>query len=555
MRFMTQAQIIRFTLRRLLPFLLGLLIPIVQVLTVQAIAETVAIPVAKPTASPTPSPTAVDVQPSPVSQPKSTETPKLEIPEDPFIPVKSKAEQAEDAARLAKLIEGDRLFKAGKPTEAAVLYKAAKTPFTQAQPEPPVPTAITDPQQLSPAGQVYWREASEGFAKQMESRSIVASDLLYKEAPNFLPGQILRAQILDRSGKPEEALQQLETLAVQYPNNADVQKTHILQLAKAERYLDASIAARQFALLKADTSQAPEFTELADTNLAQYRKALRAKINNAVIGNVITGTLGIVLTGGLLGPLTAAQSSLSLIRGESALGKGIAEQIKKQAPMSKDEELNGYVNEIGMKLAKIAGRKDFEYEFNVILDENINAFALPGGKIFINAGAIAKTDSEAELAGLIGHEISHAALTHGFQLMAQGNLIASILGNIPYAGGLATDIVAFNYSRDMERQADDFGTRILVGGGYAADGLRSLMLKLQQEELKRQRSRPPEWASTHPGSEERVKNIETLITRFGFDRYTYEGADRHAPLKQKAIALLKEEKKKVKDKKPTDTQN
>ena len=202
-----------------------------------------------------------------------------------------------------------------------------------------------------------------------------------------------------------------------------------------------------------------------------------------------------------------------------------------------------------MKLSKIAGRKDFDYEFTVILDETINAFALPGGKVFVNAGAIAKTDSEAELAGLLGHEISHAALTHGFQLMAQGNFIASILGYIPYAGGLATDIVAFNYSREMERQADDFGTRILVGGGYAADGLRSLMLKLEQEELKRQKSRPPEWFSTHPGSEERVNNIETLILKQGFDRYTYEGADRHATLKQKAIALLKAEKKRLKEKK------
>ncbi len=104
----------------------------------------------------------------------------------------------------------------------------------------------------------------------------------------------------------------------------------------------------------------------------------------------------------------------------------------------------------------------------------------------------------------------------------------------------------------MERQADDFGTRLLVGGGYAADGLRNLMLKLQKEELKRQRSAPPEWLSTHPGSDSRVKNIETLITQANFDRYAYEGADRHAPLKEKTIQLLKEEKKRLKEKKKTD---
>ncbi|MBC1300290.1 M48 family metalloprotease, partial [Nostoc sp. UCD122] len=78
------------------------------------------------------------------------------------------------------------------------------------------------------------------------------------------------------------------------------------------------------------------------------------------------------------------------------------------------------INDIGQKLAKVAGRNEFKYEFFVIPEEELNAFALPGGKILINAGAIAKTTSEAELAGLVAHELSHVVLSHGFQLVTQG---------------------------------------------------------------------------------------------------------------------------------------
>jgi len=72
------------------------------------------------------------------------------------------------------------------------------------------------------------------------------------------------------------------------------------------------------------------------------------------------------------------------------------------------------MNDLGQKTAHATGRNDFEYEFYVVLDDDLNAFALPGGKVFVNAGAITHTKSEAELAGLLAHELSHAVLSHGF---------------------------------------------------------------------------------------------------------------------------------------------
>ncbi len=543
----------RNLLRRLLAFGLGLIIGLMPFLTLQTVAQTVAQTTNPETSSPADSSKADSVTPTPVSQPKPDpqEKIKLELPEDPFEKGKTKQEKQEDEARIGKIIEADRLYKAGKIPEAVQIYQQVKRPFLTPVPPKQVELPIvTEVDQLSPGGQVYWREAKEGLEQNMESRAIVAIDLLIKKHPEFLPGQLLNTQIQSKYGKADQVLPVLEALALRHPRNAEVQRLRITALNKAEKSLDASIAARQYALLAStNPTEAAEFTTLADSAFDDYRKALRRKINGSVIGNVITGAIGTLLTGGLIGPLTATQSALSLIQGEAAIGKSVAKQAKSQLTMVEDPELKAYVGEIGQKLAKIAGRKDFEYEFNIVLDENINAFALPGGPVFINAGAIAKTDSEAELAGLIGHEISHAALTHGLQLMAQGNLITSIVGYIPYAGGLVSDVFAFNYSRDMERQADDFGTRILVGGGYAADGLHSLMLKLKAEEAKRNRGRPPVWLSSHPGSDERVANIESVILNSGFDRYAYEGADRHASFKAKAQKLIQDEKKRVKAKK------
>src|SRR5919202_4857363 len=231
-----------------------------------------------------------------------------------------------------------------------------------------------------------------------------------------------------------------------------------------------------------------------------------------------------------------------LLRGESAVGDSIANQVKRQVPMTDDEAVLNYVREVGNKVSVVSGRNDFEYEFYVVMDDRLNAFALPGGKVFVNAGAILKTRSEAELAGLLAHELSHAVLSHGFQLVTQGNLTANVTQFVPY-GGVLGNLLVLDYSRDMERQADNLGTRILASSGYAADGMRNLMVTLQKQERD---AGVFAWLSSHPDTKERISNLENIIERNGYNRYAYEGVARHLEIQKRVAQLLKEYKEREK---------
>lgn len=475
-------------------------------------------------------------KPTESKQPTSSDSKKPESAAEP-------PPTPEEIARQQKLIEADKLYQAGQIAAAEKLYREVKEPFAKTSDTQEIKEPIVDLAQLSPSGQVYWREAEAGIASQMQTRTRVALELLVEKNPEFIPGHIKYAEVLKEYGEEKKALQVLDKATTLYPNQPDLIKTRVAALSKAKKWMEASLAARQFALLNPNDPQAPEFTKLAEDNLKRYKSHIRGKIRGNAIANIITGVLGYAVTGSLFGPFTALDSTIMMLRGEGSIGESVAKQAKKQLKLVKDEAVLGYVDEIGQKLAKVAGRNEFKYEFFVIPEADLNAFALPGGKIFLNAGAIAKTNSEAELAGLIGHELSHVVLSHGFQLVTQGNLIANVTQYVPY-GGIVGQLFALSYSRDMERQADTLGTRLITATGYAADGLRNLMVTLEKE----QKNAPPSWLSSHPGGNERVRSVEELISRNKYNRYAYEGVARHTEIQAKAKQILKDEKER-KDKK------
>jgi predicted Zn-dependent protease len=493
---------------------------------------------AEPTApvKETPSVSATETKTSPVSVP--TQTPKNQTPPLPAKPTSNKQPTTADKLTAVIrqrqiLIEADRLYLGRQIASAEKLYREVKTPFA-AETEPQKRAEpILDPAQLPPAGKVYWREAQAGAAQKLQTRMTVPLQLLVEQYPQFIPGQMQYASLLEQSDRRKEAIEVLERATTLYPEQPELVKAKVATLAKAKKWMEASLAARQFAVLNSNPQNTAEFTQLADANLNRYRKHLRREIRGNAIANLVTGVLGYAVTGSLFGPLSAVQTSTMLLRGESSVGNSVAKDARKQLPLVEDKVVVDYVNEIGQKIAKVAGRNEFKYEFYVVLEDNLNAFALPGGKVFVNAGAIARTDSEAELAGLIAHELSHAVLSHGFQLATEGNLVANVTQYVPY-GGTVANLFALNYSRDMERQADTLGTRLIVSSGYAADGLRNLMVTLKQQE----KSSPPSWLSSHPGTNERIRDLETLIERNRYNRYAYEGVARHAQIKAQAEKLL-----------------
>jgi Zn-dependent protease with chaperone function len=437
-----------------------------------------------------------------------------------------------DEDRQQLLIEADRLYLQGQYEQAEFLYRKAKEPFV-AEAVRDRPAAISDPVLLSPAGQVYWREAEAGRAADLYTRLMVPLELLVAEYPEFIPGHLLYAEVLAQD-KPEESLAVLERATTLYPDEPELIRARVASLAENEQWLEASIAARQFALLNPDRSDIAEFEALADEHLEEFQDRTRSRLRGNAIANFITGAASFVLTGNLFGPLSAVETTILMLRGESAVGESIANQASRQLELVEDEAVIAYVNELGQRLAEVSGRDDFEYEFYVVEDETLNAFALPGGKIFVNAGAILEANSEAELAGLLAHELAHAVLSHGFQLVTSGNLTANLLQFVPY-GGYAANLAILSYSRDMERQADALGTRILATSGYAADGLRNLMITLEEAE---EESLPFAWLSTHPDTEERIENIETQIELNGYNRYTYEGVERHQAMRRRVEQLL-----------------
>jgi predicted Zn-dependent protease len=486
-------------------------------------------------------------QSSSSSEPEASPTPE-EKPEDTSeTDSESDSLEAASPPHFSRLAEADRLYLAGNTEAAEKIYREVKPAFAEeAENYTDRPEPYSDPEKLSPAGKVYWRQAKAGWEQNLQTKILVPLELLVKEVPEFIPGHIRYAEALKKYERPEEAALVLEQAMQEYSDQPQLVKATVKTFAENERWLDASIAARQFALLYPEHPQAEEFKQLAEVHYKNFRSDLRDELTGNAIATAITGALSVAVTGSPFAALPAVDSTLLLLRGEEALGRRATKAIRENIPTVEDEKVTKYVQNMGEELAKYTGR-DFEYEFHVILNKDLNAFALPGGKIFINAGAILETDSEAELAGLLAHELAHTVLSHGFQQATRNNLISGVARFVPF-GNIVSNLLALDYSRDQERQADIFGTRLLANTKYAADGLRDVMATLY--ELKASKGSPPTFFSTHPDTGNRVRYLESLILRYGYNRYAYEGVESHAEVQNRVKELLEEaenEKKEEED--------
>lgn len=212
------------------------------------------------------------------------------------------------------------------------------------------------------------------------------------------------------------------------------------------------------------------------------------------------------------------------------LGKEAAGEIEKQVEVVNNRELTDYVARIGQKLAAQPEADKYPYTFKVVNDNSINAFALPGGPAFVNTGLIAAVDNEAQLAGVLAHEISHVALRHGTSQATKANFIqlaaglgssvlgsGSLLAQLGQLGiGFGANSVFLKYSRSAETDADLLGARILAKAGYNPLEMARFFEKLEKEGG----SRGPQFLSSHPNPGNRMVAIQKEIGYLPKRNYT-----------------------------------
>jgi len=214
---------------------------------------------------------------------------------------------------------------------------------------------------------------------------------------------------------------------------------------------------------------------------------------------------------------------------EITLGAEVSQEIDHTMPILYDPEIENYVRQVGAQLSNVLEREGqgprFDYQFKVVNDDVINAFALPGGFIYVHRGLLAKIDNESELAGVLAHEIGHSWAHHGARQWSKMVLISGIIiaveESIPdkhkkwkavaqVAGGFTLVFTQLKYSRDMEREADFIGVHLMTESGYNPDGMVTLFQKF--DTLKKGNpSAFQRFFSTHPTPLERIKNTESEI--------------------------------------------
>jgi predicted Zn-dependent protease len=207
------------------------------------------------------------------------------------------------------------------------------------------------------------------------------------------------------------------------------------------------------------------------------------------------------------------------------LGREAAEEIRQKVHVTQNRFLQDYVAHIGRRLSRQpeAAATNFNFEFTLIDESAVNAFALPGGPMFIDTGLLKSADSEAEIAGVMGHEMAHIILRHGTNQLSKQNLLAipailaeTVIGNGSLFAALTRGLIGvglnsalLSYSRENESEADLLGARLAAEAGYDPRDLASFFAKLKKANGgARGESRLAQFLSDHPSPGNREVAIE-----------------------------------------------
>ena len=263
--------------------------------------------------------------------------------------------------------------------------------------------------------------------------------------------------------------------------------------------------------------------------------------------------LAVVLALALLAPALAARTRIKpgmnffSRQQEIQLGKEAARDVERRLTLVRERSLTSYVSQLGQRLARYSPGPDYPYTFKVVRDKQINAFALPGGPIYVNTGTIAAAENEGQLAGVLGHEIAHVALRHGTNnaskaMLAQMPLaiLGGVIGSRSMAGQLArfgigfgANSVLLKFSRNAERQADIIGTQMLFDAGYDPQEMARFFQNLQSGK----RGGSIEFLSSHPNPGNRIEGVRKEISTLGRQKYPVSDGTGFSKARSRAAQL------------------
>jgi len=221
--------------------------------------------------------------------------------------------------------------------------------------------------------------------------------------------------------------------------------------------------------------------------------------------------------------VSTAAITLVSVEQEIAIGRQANAGMQKQMPELRDPEIAEYVRSIGRRLTAVAPGPKYPYSFRVVNYREINAFALPGGPIWVHRGVLQAATNESQVAGVMAHEVAHIAQRHAADQLTKSmitnlglGLFSALLGNsggadtARQAAGLLANGAALKFSRDDEREADLVGLRMMARAGWDGRGMLELF-----ETLRRESRRDPGtlevYLSSHPAPQERIKELQPQV--------------------------------------------
>ena len=252
-----------------------------------------------------------------------------------------------------------------------------------------------------------------------------------------------------------------------------------------------------------------------------------------LLPSLVVAGLGAGLMAGPLGcarnPVTG-KSELSLVSEsqEIQMGQQGAKEVAQSIGFYNDAKVQSYVANIGKRMAAVSERPNLPWEFHVVDDGAVNAFAIPGGFIYVTRGLMSSINTEAELATVIGHEIAHVTNRHSVQQISKsqlaqlglgiGSILSSDIAKFGQLAGAGLGLLFLKYGRDAENQADAGGFRYALGQNYDVREMPKVFETLGRISESGGGGRLPEWLATHPEPGNRIEHIEKMLDTVPLDQ-------------------------------------